>query len=89
MSTEITAVEYEILKLKGLLCDILIEQKSLQNRINILNENEKNIIQKITDLTEYSKKTLEPKSEDESSILLNDESIDPETGQILKNKKKK
>ena len=47
MSTQITALDFEILKLKAMLSDTLLEQKGLQTRLNMLNDNEKNLIQKI------------------------------------------
>jgi hypothetical protein len=92
MSTQITALDFEILKLKAMLSDILLEQKGLQTRLNTLNENEKNIIQKINDLTAYGKQqasqlpTPTPTPND-SVIELDPENIDEVTGQILPDKK--
>lgn len=91
MSTQITALEFEILKLKALLSDTLLEQKGLQSRLNVLNDNERNIIQKINDLTAYGKQQAEqsaqPPSPDESTINLDPDNIDEVTGQILTDKK--
>ena len=92
MSTQITALEFEILKLKALLSDTLLEQKGLQSRLNVLNENEKNILQKINDLTAYGKSQAEqvlekPSDPNETSINIDPENIDEVTGQILPDKK--
>ena len=90
MSTQITALDFEILKLKAMLSDILLEQKGLQTRLNTLNENEKNIIQKINDLTAYGKQQasqLPTPTPNDSVIELDPDNIDEVTGQILPDKK--
>lgn len=89
MSTQITALDFEILKLKAMLSDTLLEQKGLQTRLNMLNDNEKNLIQKINDLTAYGQQLaqLPTPQPNDSVIELNSDNIDEVTGQILTDKK--
>ena len=83
MSNEITITEYEILKLKAELLDVVLEAEPLNLKLIKLNYRREGLVQKIHELIDFQRKSDEiQKKQAEKIESINIDNIDPVTGEI-------